>query len=38
MKVEHVMEKELVLSDKAHEKIEYKKCLKVSEVEPFLLH
>ena len=38
MKAEHVMEKELVLSDKAHEKLEYNKCLKVSEVEPLLLH
>ena len=28
MKVEHVMAKELVLSDKAHEKLEYNKCLK----------
>ena len=28
MKVEHVMAKELVLSGKAHEKIEYNKCLK----------
>ena len=28
MKDEHVMEKELVLSDKAHEKLEYNKCLK----------
>ena len=28
MKYEHVMEKELVLSDKAHEKAEYNKCLK----------
>ena len=31
MKDEHVMEKELVLGDKAHEKLEYNKCLKVSE-------
>ena len=28
MKAEHVMAKELVLSDKAHEKLEYNKCLK----------
>ena len=28
MKDEHVMEKELVSSDKAHEKLEYNKCLK----------
>ena len=28
MKAEHVMEKEPVLSDKAHEKLEYNKCLK----------
>ena len=31
MKAKHVMEKELVLSDKEHEKLEYNKCLKVSE-------
>ena len=28
MKVEHVMAKELVSSDKEHEKLEYNKCLK----------
>ena len=37
MKVEHVMAKELVLSDKEHENLEYKKFLKVSEVEPFTM-
>ena len=37
MKYEHVMAKDLVLSDKEHEKVEYKKFLKVFEVEPFLL-
>ena len=35
---EHIMEKGLVLSDKAHEKLEYNKCLKISEVEPLLQH
>ena len=34
----HIMAKELVLSDKAHEKLEYNKCLKISYVEPLLLH
>ena len=29
MKDEHVMAKELVLGDKAHEKLEYNKCLKI---------
>ena len=33
----HIMAKELVLSDKEHEKLEYNKCLKISEVEPFIL-
>ena len=28
MKSEHVMAKDLVLSDKSHENIEYNKCLK----------
>ena len=28
MKAEHVMEKELVLGDKAHDNLEYNKCLK----------
>ena len=37
MKLEHVMAKELILNDKEHEKLEYNKCLKVSEVEHFLL-
>ena len=37
MKYEHVMEKELILSDKEHGKLEYKKCLKVFEVEPFIM-
>ena len=36
MKAEHVMEKELVLGDKAHEKIEYNKFLKIFEVVPLL--
>ena len=31
MKAEHVMEKELILGDKEHEKLEYNKCLNVSE-------
>ena len=38
MEAEHIMAKEIVLSEKAHEKIEYIKCLKISEVEPLLLH
>ena len=29
MKAEHIMAKELVLSDKANEKLEYNKCLKI---------
>ena len=28
MEAEHVMAKELILNDKAHEKLEYNKCLK----------
>ena len=28
MKAEHVMEKELILGDKEHEKLEYNKCIK----------
>ena len=36
MEAEHIMAKELVLNDKAHENIEYNKCLKISEVEPLL--
>ena len=38
MKAEHIMAKELVLSDKAHEKLEYNKCPKITEVDPLLLH
>ena len=38
MEAEHIMEKELVLSDKAHEKLDYNKCQKISEVEPLLQH
>ena len=36
MEAEHIIPKELVLNDKSHEKLEYNKCLKISEVEPFL--
>ena len=33
MELEHIMEKELILNDKSHEKLEYNKCLTISEVE-----
>ena len=32
MEPEHIMAKELILNDKAHEKLEYNKCLTISEV------
>ena len=32
MEAKHIMAKELVLSDKSHEKLEYNKCLKISKV------
>ena len=38
MEPEHIMEKELILNDKAHEKFEYNKCLTIFEVEPLLQH
>ena len=38
MEAEHRMAKKIVLNDKAHEKLDYNKCLKISEVEPLLLH
>ena len=31
MEPEHIMEKEFILNDEAHEKLEYNKCLKFSE-------
>ena len=38
MQPEHIMEKELILNNEEHEKLDYNKGLKVSEVEPFLQH
>ena len=38
MEPEHIMAKELILNDKPHEKLEYNKCLKISEVEPLVQH
>ena len=38
MEPEHIIEKELILNDKGHEKIEYNKFLTISEVEPLLQH
>ena len=36
MEVEHIIPKELVLNDRAQEKLEYNKFLKIFEVEPLL--
>ena len=38
MEPEHIMAKDLILNDKAHEKLQYNKCLKISKFEPLLQH
>ena len=38
MEPEHIMEKELILNDEEHDKVDNNKVLKISEVEPLLQH